>query len=360
MKSRKLSRKVTRSRVVRPIQRTLTTPYSLGKAQIAAQRTARFAARNPNRLESQIEDLQALRESQNGQLGTRDKKQLEDLERDVARIKKAKESLGEKAPQFSRSKERLDADSGAHGRRDGQAPEKGAAGGGARYGGLGKRTRDGGGWRDKDEETEETDEDVRRIPWPRDTPPPIPRHQHVPKHPRGTDANAEPLRNERLPGRSDEDGQELRVDLSLPSKPQAAAPVAAKTTYESKAQVRDLRKEATTKFMPQAVRRKIDATKGSGAKLLEEEEMQQLEGQGYGAGSSAVMHHGGSKSLPGYKVAGKEVTGEDELRRLREEEAAFEQELRTAADDSEGTGDGNDLTKRARAVRLEEVSDEEA
>ena len=61
-----------------------------GKAQVAAQRTERLAHRNPHRLESQISDLHALRESSGGKLSTRDQKQLEELERDTARVKKAR------------------------------------------------------------------------------------------------------------------------------------------------------------------------------------------------------------------------------------------------------------------------------
>lgn len=60
--------------------------------------------------------------------------------------------------------------------------------------------------------------------------------------------------------------------------------------YEAKPVVRDLRKEATrASFMPSSVRQKRDAIKGHHGKLLEPEEMDRLEKEGYGgiAGSGS-------------------------------------------------------------------------
>ena len=84
---------------------------------------------------------------------------------------------------------------------------------------------------------------------------------------------------------------------SLPAKPGTAAastgpdskgPEAqrpqrqAQVIYESKPVVRDLRKEATTRsLMPSAVRQKMDAARGHAGKLLEPEEMDRLENEGY-------------------------------------------------------------------------------
>ena len=333
-----------------------------GKAQVAAQRTERLAHRNPHRLESQIADLHALKESSGGKLSGRDAKQLEELERDVARVKKARESLGEGAPQF--------------GQRGGRESERGSAeersrggrgGGRAGYSGLGKRRRghdaDGGGEQDTSE-SEETDEDVRRIPWPKDTPPPIPRpdrrrqqqqqQQQQHKAEEGTSANREPLGAERYPERSSNtttaDGEAHVPDTSLPPKPAAAAePAAVKKTYESKAQVRDLRKEATARFVPSAVKRKIDATKGVGGRLLEEEEVSRLEKEGYGTLDEGSGGAGEEEVV--VKEEGRDEEGEEE-RRLREEEEAFQRALGPGFEDNGGEGG-------VKRVEIEEVSDED-
>lgn len=79
-----------------------------GKAAVQAQRNERLAHRNPARLERQIADLKTLQSSspQGGGLSARDKKQLEDLERELGRVKKAREALGGKAPSFSAAGEK--------------------------------------------------------------------------------------------------------------------------------------------------------------------------------------------------------------------------------------------------------------
>lgn len=88
---------------------------------------------------------------------------------------------------------------------------------------------------------------------PRDTPPPIPRRPG--RHSHTEDASSEP------------------------KKPTIV--------YEAAPQVRDLRKEAT-KFMPTAVAQKMRLAKGEG-RLLEPEEFDQLEKQGYmNTGKSAA------------------------------------------------------------------------
>src|SRR5271155_3906753 len=69
-----------------------------GKAQLQAQRTEKLARRNPERLQRQVDELKALEAS--GQLKPREKIILEALERDVRAIRKARESLGDQAPQF--------------------------------------------------------------------------------------------------------------------------------------------------------------------------------------------------------------------------------------------------------------------
>ncbi|TGO88447.1 hypothetical protein BPOR_0161g00010 [Botrytis porri] len=56
-----------------------------------------------------------------------------------------------------------------------------------------------------------------------------------------------------------------------------------KTVYEAKPQIRDLRKEAVA-FVPAVVRMKMQKGKGEGG-LMEPEEMEKLEKEGYIAGS---------------------------------------------------------------------------
>jgi hypothetical protein len=170
------------------------------------------------------------------QLRPRDKEVLEALERDLRAVLKAREALGDKAPKFG-----TDGRDGPHGPR--------------KEGGdhvLGKRRRDNAFGRHQDASDEsETDDDVRRIPMPRDTPPPIPREHQRKRGPPHTEDS------------------ERRGPHALPSKPPG---VEAKTVYEAKPEIRDLRKEAVSKFVPAVVRMKQDAIKGTG-KLLEPEEM---------------------------------------------------------------------------------------
>jgi hypothetical protein len=149
---------------------------------------------------------------------------------------------------------------------------------------LGKRRRDG---EESSEEEDEVPDDVKRIPMPRDTPPPIPKevldkwyqkrrermgHNNNTNHnSRGTNANMTPLgAGDRMAGRGE----------GIPERPSYVAPkVEAKTTYEAAPVVRDLRKEAVA-FVPAAVRAKLDKSKGVGG-LVEPEEMDKLEKAGY-------------------------------------------------------------------------------
>lgn len=296
-------------------------------------------------MERQIAELKGLESESGKPLGARERKQLEDAEKDLARVKKARETVG--APTTSE---------GGRGERTGV----GGRGGG---GGLGKRTRDSTRVRES-EESSDTDESVRQIPMPRDTPPPIPRpiqryRNQLPAPADNdkvslTNANLEPL------------GHSTRVlpQPHYPSKEANNRPEP-KTVYESKPVVRDLRKEAVAKFVPVAVQRKLDASRGEGGHLLEEEEMSQLERGGYGVGGvngGRRMKRGPEKEEEGNvgmdggtadenKKGQDERNGrrssEEEVRRLREEEERFEREL---AMEDEGKFD--------RAVTMEEVQDD--
>lgn len=250
-----------------------------GKAEAQARRNEKLARRNPDRIQRQINDLKGVEES--GQkLRPRDKEILEALEKDLRGVLKAREALGEKAPRFDPGRSQGQGQGQGQGRRGGD-------------GILGKRQRGSDDTRmPRDSESSETDEDVRRIPMPRDTPPPLPqtrRHGH---------------------GQSGASGPH-----PLPSRP---TPVAqARTVYEAKPEIRDLRQEATNKFIPAAVRMKQQSIRGQG-KLLEPEEMDRLEKAGYNAGPEAQ--------------AG--------VQSLEEEEERFNKDL--------------------RSVQMEEVEDEEA
>ena len=92
-------------------------------------------------------------------------------------------------------------------------------------------------------------------------------------------------------------------------------------------------------FVPGAVRRKLDAMKGSlGGRLLEEEEVRKLEEEGYGGGGG-----GGGNSKFGQRdgILGKESAEKGQS--LEEQERAFESEIKKV-----GVG-----------IEVEEVTDED-
>ncbi|KAL1983971.1 hypothetical protein VTN96DRAFT_9745 [Rasamsonia emersonii] len=209
-----------------------------GKAEVQARRNEKLARRNPDRIQRQINDLKAIEES--GQpLRPREKQILEELEKELRAVLKAREALGDKAPQFPT-----------------KAPQREKEN---RSGVLGKRRREGDHHQWQESDSSDTDESVRRIPMPRDTPPPIPRPR--PKEPAGG-----------------EGGGGERQPHPLPPKPEVTPEP--KIVYEAAPQIRDLRKEAVSKFVPTVVRQKQDAIKGQG-KLVEPEEMDRLEKAGY-------------------------------------------------------------------------------
>lgn len=238
-----------------------------------------------------MDDLKAI-ETGGGKLNNHEKSILEGLEKEIKAVKRARDALGDAAPKLGRGGD------GDRGSRGGFGSDRGGRGGGV----LGKRRRD-------EEESSESDvpDNVKNIPMPRDTPPPIPkeildkwyqaRRERLginrDNNGRGTSANSMPL------GQNDRRlGQE-----GLPDRPQEApAPkVEAKVVYESKPMVRDLRKEAVA-FVPAAVRVKMDKVKGIGG-LLEPEEAEELERQGY---MGTVVETSGPK-----KVTLEEVEDEE-------------------------------------------------
>ncbi|KAF7889756.1 uncharacterized protein EAF02_002171 [Botrytis sinoallii] len=247
------------------------------KASLQAQKNERLAKKNPQRLQSQLDDLKKI-ESSGGKLTSHERSLVEGLEKEIKAVNKARESLGDAAPQFSQSRGGFGGDRGG----------RGGFGGRGGSGVLGKRRRDG----DMDEESSgsDVDEEVKRIPMPRDTPPPFPkevldkwyaarraRYQAQNQNQNGeksggTSANSMPL------GGKDR-GEFGNRDAGTGVKVQQEV----KTVYEAKPQIRDLRKEAVA-FVPAAVRMKMQKGKGEGG-LMEPEEMEKLEKEGYIAGS---------------------------------------------------------------------------
>jgi hypothetical protein len=263
------------------------------KAEALARRNEKLARRNPERIQRQINELKEMEES--GQkLRPREKQILEALERDLRAVQKAREALGDKAPTFASSEHRR----GPHGSQRDHGD-----------GVLGKRRREDHRRFEPDSDSSETDEDVRRIPMPRDTPPPIPKEY---QRRRGPNVDA--------------DLDSARGPHALPLKPPV---VETKAVYEAKPEIRNLRQEAVSKFVPAAVRVKQESIKGRG-KLLEPEEMDRLEKAGYNA-SSAEPKGGVNSAQP---------AKDDIEQQLLEEEERFNRELRT--------------------VQIEEVEDEEA
>jgi hypothetical protein len=328
------------------------------KTQLAQQRAEKLSRRNPDRLQRQIDDLNQVKERSGGVLRPKDKETLEQLERDVRAIRKAREMLGDKAPQF---KERQG------GYRDG-----GNSGDGV----LGKRRRDeGSGARrpTRDGDSSDTDADIGDMPMPKDVEnmPPVPRRQH-----NRTNNNSNPTGGPH----------------ALPSKPgdAPAAPTPAQSVYSAAPQIRDLKKEAVSRFVPAAVVNKIRAAKGEG-RLLEPEEADALEKQGYtGVLATAEKAAEEEKNEIEYRLMAREqqegpagTLEEEELRFQEELNAvqrpdAIEQDIEHIADEAEheaefrlmareheeGQADAAAQSTRARQelrhVEMEEVQDEDS
>ncbi len=230
---------------------------------------------------------------------------LEGLEREVKAVKKAREALGDKAPSINRGWTSRDGDS--------------------RPGGvLGKRRRGshggGGGGSSSDEDVPE---DIKSIPMPRDTPPPIPKavlDEWYGK--RRARRNAEMGNSNRYggPSRGGDnrgDGDDTRQQQQ---QRQAAAPVVeAKTVYEAAPVKRDLQQEAVSAFVPSAVRTKLNKGAGQGG-LMEPEEADRLEEEGYmkragdrdGSGEAAAATAAAAAAAGSRKVTVEDVEDEDE------------------------------------------------
>ncbi|KAJ2989756.1 hypothetical protein NUW58_g3303 [Xylaria curta] len=246
-----------------------------GKAEATARRNEKLAKRNPDRLQKQIDDLKQIISS-GGKLTAHEQSVLEGLERDHKAVLKARESLGDGAPTFGRSGPRP----------DGQDSRV-----------LGKRRRDR---EDASSGDDEIPDDVKSIPMPRDTPPPIPKEvldKWYAKRRAARNANDTPL--------GDRAGRPSHQQETT-----TAAPVEAKTIYEAKPVVRDLHKEAVSAFIPSAVRMKLEKSKGQGG-LMEPEEADRLEKEGYLKAAPATDIEPASTARP-HQVTLEEIEDEDD------------------------------------------------
>ncbi|KAI0105697.1 WW domain binding protein 11-domain-containing protein [Nemania sp. FL0031] len=251
-----------------------------GKAEVAARRNEKLAKRNPERIQKQIDDLKQITSS-GGKLTTHEQSVLEGLERDLKAVQKARDALGDRAPSFSRSGPRP----------DGRGP-----------GVLGKRRRDR---EDASSSDDDVPDDVKSIPMPRDTPPPIPKEvldKWYAKRRAARNANDTPLgdRAGRPPNQQETTQQET-----------TPTPVEVKTVYEAKPMVRNLHKEAVSAFVPAAVQMKLDKSKGQRG-LMEPEEADRLEREGYLKVASEAHTETPSTTRP-HQVTMEDVDDEDDL-----------------------------------------------
>ncbi|PHH66358.1 hypothetical protein CDD81_7413 [Ophiocordyceps australis] len=235
-----------------------------GKAEVQERRNEKLARKNPERIQKQIDDLKAI--TSNGATLSRHEEQvLNGLEKELKAVTRARTALGERAPTFS-----------SGGRRDE-----------SRSGVLGKRRRDS---RDASSSSEEdVPQDVRSIPMPRDTPPPIAREVLDQWY-----ARRRARRNMNRNGT--ETRQEARMDAgtdtAIKGPTVSTGASEAKTVYEAKPVIRDLQKEAVSALVPASVQAKMMRGRGQGG-LIEPEEADQLEKEGYLQATRKTEEHEG-------------------------------------------------------------------
>ncbi|KAF2718297.1 hypothetical protein K431DRAFT_287801 [Polychaeton citri CBS 116435] len=292
------------------------------KKQVQTQRNEKLARRNPERLQRQIDELKEL-ESRSA-LRPKDKETLAQLEKDVRGIRRAREALGDAAPSFGsgggagrEGNERKDSRMQQSERRERQQQQ-------GPGGHLGKRRRgeEGAYASDASDSGGDTDPEVRAIPMPRDTPPPIPREFFT-----------------------DGSKRVVRPQHELPKRPARQA----QTTYSSAPQMRDLKKEAV-RFMPSAVAQQRRKVKGEGGRLLEPEEIDRLEKAGYYDAKKAT------EAADQGPLHEREVAG---VRAQQGGDADMEEEMRRYEAEIEALhGGGTKVATGPGKVVLEEVEDE--
>ncbi|KAI9656662.1 MAG: hypothetical protein M1831_004572 [Alyxoria varia] len=321
------------------------------------QRTEKLARRNPERMQRQIDELVSMREAQGGKLRPKDTQVLEGLEKDLKGVKKAREMLGQGGEQERTGGQGHRTNDARDGQQQGQRGQPQSQ--------LGKRSRPHRHQNDNmsDSSSDMTDPDVRSIPMPQDSPPPVP-PRHIRQRERDIRRGRYTSRGPTRATGANADGENLDKDAgntphALPTRPPPPAS-APKTTYSSAPQIRDLRKEATEKFVPAAVKaRQNQKSKGDQGTLPEPEELDERERRSSGRA----------------QVSNKIDT---EMPDLEEEELVFEREMREIGDDeaseheqaSLGTGDAisekhsdkgesSHHNKVPHTVEIEEVVDED-
>lgn len=294
------------------------------KKKLQAQRNEKLARRNPDRLQRQVDELKEA--DGRGGLRPKDKENLAQLEKDLKAVLRAREALGDSAPAFP-SHQHRDGGEARPERRDRGNPRQEQE---QRRSHLGKRRRNDDHVQQQEPDSD-TDPEVRDIPMPRDSPPPVPRQ----------DRRREPFVDPQL----GPDGQ--RQPHALPSKPVPLAP--AQVVYSSAPQLRDLKKEAV-RFVPSVVSQQKKRVKGEG-RLLEPEEIERLEKAGYYAAQKAA---GAAGQEAGYEQEGAEIKAQANPDiDMDEEMRKFEAEM--AATFSE---EAQQLPGRRAHVQLEEVDDD--
>ncbi|CZT20452.1 uncharacterized protein RCC_06312 [Ramularia collo-cygni] len=293
------------------------------KKKVQAQRNEKLARRNPDRLQKQVDELKEA--DGRGGLRPKDKENLVQLEKDLKAVLRAREALGDSAPSFP-SHQRRDGGEARNERRDRGNPRQEQE---QRRNHLGKRRWNEEHAQQEPDDDSDTDPEVRDIPMPRDTPPPVPRKDHR----RGpfVDPQVGP------------DGQ--RHPHALPAKPVPLPP--AQVVYSSAPQLRDLKKEAV-KFVPAAVSQQKRRVKGEG-RLLEPEEIEKLEKAGYYAAQKTTGTAGQEPSREQANTASQvqatpDVDLDEEMRRFEAEMASLQEEAHQRPG--------------LRAVQLEEVEDD--
>lgn len=230
------------------------------------RKNERLARKNPERIQKQIDDLKAVT-ADGAKLSRHQEQVLEGLEKEFRAVKKARDALGDKAPTFGRGWNRDSNPNSAV---------------------LGKRRR---GSFDGDSSDDNVPDEVRRIPMPRDTPPPIPKDvldEWYAKRRARREAEQAARR-----GDSKQDKDDTKDKPVIESR----------TVYEAKPIVRNLQKEAVAAFIPSAVQMKLNKGSGQGG-LIEPEEADRLEKEGYMKASSGY-------GAPASGAASRKVTVED-------------------------------------------------
>lgn len=142
---------------------------------------------------------------------------------------------------------------------------------------------------------------------PRDTPPPIPKPEmdkwYAKRRAKRDVENAARRNNEQ---NDDNEGDGVRGN---PHRRQTHLPEA-KTVYEAKPIIRDLRKEAVSAFVPSSVQMKMNKGKGK-AGLIEPEEADRLEKEGYLKTTTGTGQGQDSSAAGGNVDESRNVTIED-------------------------------------------------